>query len=118
MVKRILLVDDDPDILSTLQDYLEIHGHAVDTAENGREALTKLGQAGYDAVVTDCIMPELDGLGVLRHVRKNRPSLPVVMMTGESSGQRVVQMFVALGAQACLFKPFAPQELEEIMENL
>jgi DNA-binding response OmpR family regulator len=118
MARRILLVDDDPDVRSMLQDYLEIHGHAVDTAENGREALAKLGLAGYDAVVTDCIMPKLDGLAVLRHVRQNRPSLPVVMMTGESCGQRVVQMLVALGAQACLFKPFAPQELEQIVENL
>ena len=49
MVKRILLVDDDPSIRSVLQDYLEFRGHAVETAENGREALTKLDRAGYDA---------------------------------------------------------------------
>jgi two-component system, cell cycle response regulator len=118
IVKRILLVDDDPDIRSLLQDYLEIHGHAVETAQNGREALTKLDQAGYDAVVTDCNMPGLDGLAVLRHVRQNRPSLPVVMMTGEGSSQLAVQTLVALGAQACLFKPFALQELAQIMKNL
>ena len=68
--------------------------------------------------MTDCNMPELDGLAVLRHVRQSQPSLPVVMMTGESRGQYTVQMFVALGARACLFKPFAPLELEQIMTGL
>ena len=115
MSKRILLVDDDPTVRSLLQEYLETHGHAVETAENGREALAKLDQAGYDAVVTDYNMPEVNGLAVLCHVRQHQPSIPVVMMTGESWSQLAVQALAALGAQACLFKPFAPQELEQAL---
>ena len=54
--KRLLLVDDDPAFRSSLQEYLECHGHTVETAENGREALTKLEQTGYDVVLTDYCM--------------------------------------------------------------
>lgn len=72
--KRLLLVDDDPAFRNSLQEYLE--GHAVETAENGREALTKLEQAGYDVVLTDYNMPEVNGLGVLQHVQQYHPFLP------------------------------------------
>lgn len=111
--KRLLLVDDDPAFRNSLQEYLE--GHAVETAENGREALTKLEQAGYDVVLTDYNMPEVNGLGVLQHVQQYHPFLPVVLMTGERSSNVAVESFVALGAQACLFKPFELQQLEEIL---
>jgi CheY-like chemotaxis protein len=113
--KRILVVDDDPAIRGLLQDYLEWSGYAVETAENGREALSKLVEAGYDAVVTDYSMPEVDGLAVLKHIRRHHPSLPVVMMTGEKGSHVAAQSFVALGARACLFKPFAPQDLEQVL---
>lgn len=113
--KRLLLVDDDPAFRNSLQEYLEGHGHAVETAENGREALTKLEQAGYDVVLTDYNMPEVNGLGVLQHVQQYHPFLPVVLMTGERSSNVAVESFVALGAQACLFKPFELQQLEEIL---
>ena len=109
MSKRILLVDDDPTVRSFLQEYLETHGHAVETAENGREALTKLDQAGYDAVVTDYDMPEVNGLEILCHVRQHQPSVPVVMVTGESRSHLAAQALAALVAQACRLKSFAPR---------
>jgi DNA-binding NtrC family response regulator len=114
--KRLLLVDDDPAFRNSLQEYLERHGHAVETAENGREALTKLEQAGYDVVLTDYNMPELNGMGVLQHIQQYYPFLPVVMMTGERSSNVAAESFVALGAQACLFKPFDLRRLEEILK--
>jgi two-component system, NtrC family, response regulator HydG len=115
--KRLLLVDDDPAIRIVLQEYLESHGHAVETAENGRVALTKLEQAGYDAVVTDYNMPEVNGLALLQHIQQYHPLLPVVMMTAERSSHVAVQSFVALGAQACLLKPFDLQQLEEVLKR-
>jgi CheY-like chemotaxis protein len=115
--KRLLLVDDDPAIRTVLQEYLEGHGHAVDTAENGREALTKLEQAGYDVVLTDYSMPELNGLAVLQHIQQYHPLLPVVMMTAERSSHVAARSFVALGAQACLFKPFDLHQLEKILKS-
>ena len=115
IIQRILLVDDDPTLRRLLQAYLETCGHAVETAENGRDALTKLGRTGYDAVVTDYNMPEVNGLEVLRHIRQHQPSLPVVVMTGERGGSTAVQALVALGAQACLFKPFDPEDLKQAL---
>lgn len=115
IIQRILLVDDDPTLRRLLQAYLETRGHAVETAENGRDALTKLGRTGYDAVVTDYNMPEVNGLEVLRHIRQHQPSLPVVMMTGDRGGPAAVRELVALGAKACLFKPFDPEDLEQAL---
>lgn len=115
MGKRFLVVDDDPILRGTLKTYLECNGHAVETAGNGREALTKLGEAAYDAVLLDYIMPEVNGLAVLRHIRQHQPSLPVMMMTGERDSHVAADSFVALGARACLFKPFDPRDLEQIM---
>lgn len=115
--KRLLLVDDDPAFRSSLQEYLECHGHTVETAENGREALTKLEQTGYDVVLTDYCMPYVSGLAVLQHIQQHHPLLPVVMMTGERRSRVALESFVALGAQACLFKPFDPQQLEEILNR-
>jgi CheY-like chemotaxis protein len=115
--KRVLVVDDDPVLRSSLQAYLEDHGYAVETAENGREALTKLDHAVYDTVLLDYNMPQVNGLAVLRHIRQHCPSLPVVMMTGERGSHVAVQSLVALGAQACLFKPFDPQNLEQILTS-
>ncbi len=115
--KRILLVEDNSTLRGLLQAYLETHGHEVETAKNGLDALTKLGQAGYDVVVTDYNMPEVNGLAVLQHIRQHQPSLPVVMMTGERGGPAAGEALVALGAQACLFKPFAPQDLDQILKS-
>lgn len=112
--RRILVVDDDPAIRGSLQDYLEWSGYEVETAENGREALSKLGKADYDAVVTDYSMPEINGLSVLHHLRQHHPSLPAVMIIGEKSSEVAAQALAA-GARACLFKPFHPLELEQVL---
>jgi DNA-binding NtrC family response regulator len=56
-------------------------------------------------------------LAVLQHIQQHHPLLPVVMMTGERRSRVALESFVALGAQACLFKPFDPQQLEEILNR-
>ena len=117
MNKRILIVDDDPTVQSLLREYLETNGYAVETVGTGQEALTKLDQASYDAVVTDYNLPEVNGLMVLRHAQQRQPSIPLVMMTGESWSHLAVQTLTALGVQSCLFKPFATQELGHALDK-
>jgi DNA-binding response OmpR family regulator len=116
--KRFLVVEDDPALRGLLQTYLEHRGYAVETAGNGREALTRLAQTVYDAMLLDYMVPEVNGLAVLRHARQHHPSLPVMMMTSERYSHVAATSFVELGARGCLFKPFAPQDLEQIMKCL
>lgn len=118
MSKRILVVDDDPGIRKVLQLYLE-HCHCtVETAENGCEALDKLGQpTAFDGVLLDFAMPGgIDGMMVLHYIRRNRPSLPVIMMTG-GPPQEVVPQALAGGAQSCLLKPFGIADLDHMVES-
>jgi CheY-like chemotaxis protein len=113
--KCFLVADDDPVLRSLLQSYLERQGHAVETVGNGRDALTRLAQTVYGAVLLDYMMPEVSGLAVLRHVRQHYPSLPVMMMmTNERYSHVATDSFVALGARGCLFKPFTPLDLKRI----
>ena len=66
-------------------------------------------------MLLDYIMPEVNGLAVLSHIRQHHPSLPVVMMTGERDSQVAAQSLAAMGARACLFKPFDCHELEQVL---
>jgi len=109
---RVLLVDDDHHIRIMLKAFLENRGYMVELAVSGQDALTKLVEADYDIVVTDYNMPEVDGLEVLRHTRRSRPSLPVVLMTGGGRSTTTARAIVELGAQACLLKPFDLQTLD------
>jgi DNA-binding NtrC family response regulator len=115
---RLLLVDDEVQVRTMLQVYLENHGYIVETAVNGRDALTKMDETDYDLVVTDYNMPEVDGSAVLQHIRQYRPSLPVVIMTGVGSCSVAVQTLKELGAQACLSKPFDLQKLEHVLTEV
>lgn len=94
--------------------YLEAIGHAVETAGDGKEALSKLTQTGYDGVVTDYQMPHMNGLSVLRHIRDKYPLIASVLMTAEKDNW-IVEEALAAGAQACLFKPFHPHELGQAL---
>lgn len=116
-IKRILVVDDDPALRGSLQDCLKDEGYEVETAENGRKALSRLGDAAYDVMVFDCRMPELSGLTVLRHLQLTQSSLLVVMMASEQASEPAAESLVALGAQACLFKPFDLGDIEEVLES-
>ena len=114
--KRILVVDDDPTFRTLLQVLLEENGHIGEMAENGREALARLAQTDYDAVLLDYMMPGADGLTVLQYIRERHPSMPIVMITGHTSSELAAQVLAA-GARACLFKPFDCQEFEQVLTS-
>jgi len=114
--RRILVVDDDPDLRSVLQERLSYCGYTVETAENGHDALTNLDQADFDGVLLDYMMPGITGMAVLQHIRQHCPLLPVVMRTGETSTQVTAQAYEA-GAQACLLKPFDQETLEQVVRR-
>lgn len=79
---RILVAEDDQLLAETLNDYLSHQGFRVAISADGQEALETAEAGPFDALVTDLLMPRLDGLTLVRRLRENRPALPVVVMTG------------------------------------
>jgi len=81
--KRILIVDDDYDVRNILSRFLLIQGFAVETAENGLEALEIFTENQFDAVLTDFHMPRMDGLTLARQIRIEDPQTLIIMMTSD-----------------------------------
>jgi len=109
VVKTVLVVDDEQRIVALVRDYLEHAGFGVITAADGPEALRSIRTGGPDLVVLDLGLPGLDGLDVLRSLRREG-ALPVIVLTarGEESDKLVG---LELGADDYLTKPFSPKEL-------
>lgn len=107
---KILLVDDEVSIISTLQTFLELSGFDVVTARNGFEALERVTQERPDLIVLDVLMPQLDGREALRQLRRRGDWTPVILLTQVTgTAQRI--MAIEEGADDYLNKPFDPQEL-------
>ena len=114
--KRILVVDDDPDIRQVLLDRMSSLGYAVETANDGREALDVLKRGSFDGMLLDRRMPEIDGTEVLRRSRESHPALPIVVVTATSVKESAAQA-VAGGACAYLLKPFDAAQLKQTVEQ-
>lgn len=109
---RVLVVDDDENICRVVQRMLEAAGYAVDVATNGREALTKLSP-DVAVVLSDVLMPEMDGIEMLRRVRKEAPHAKIISMSGGGiqDKEHVLEIAQRLGAAKTLSKPFTREEL-------
>ncbi len=106
---RLLIVDDDAELVAMLREYLEPEGFAAESAENGQAALERLGRGGIDFVVLDVMLPGLTGFEVLRRLRATS-RVPVLMLTARGEEiDRVVGL--EMGADDYLAKPFSPREL-------
>ena len=117
---RILLVDDDPMIRATLPLALGVQGHEAVAAGDGGQALKALRLEAFDLVLTDVLMPDVDGLEVVRAVRQEFPRTPVVAMSGGSPrlpGADALELASHLGAHAVLAKPFTEQQLREAISQ-
>ena len=114
--RRLLVADDDPDIRQVLSDRLTSDGYVVQTAADGREALLAVRSQKFDALIADINMPEVSGLVVLRQVREEQPSLPVIIITAAEARERALAA-VQAGAQAYLLKPFDAGQLKQIVEQ-
>jgi two-component system response regulator MprA len=107
---RILVVDDEPAVQSALSRALALERYEVALADDGREALERLGGATYEAVILDIAMPYVDGLEVCRRLREGGDRTPVLMLTArEEVDDRVAGLDA--GADDYLVKPFALREL-------
>jgi signal transduction histidine kinase/ActR/RegA family two-component response regulator len=102
---HILVVEDDKDLCDLLRRMLERAGFAAAGAYNGREALRHLKTEPADLVITDMVMPEMDGVELMRILRKNRPTLPIIALSGVENFREYCRIATHLGAQATLYKP-------------
>lgn len=106
---KVLLIDDDIELASLLQDYLEQDGFAVGLAHDGESGVGAALAGGYDIAVVDVMMPRLSGIEALRRIRA-RSSLPVLMLTGKGDDMDRI-LGLELGADDYVPKPCMPREL-------
>lgn len=113
----ILVVEDNPDLVSNLYDYLEPQGYVVDAAYEARSGLSFARANDYDAIILDLSLPGMDGLEVCRHLRDSGKDTPVLMLTARDTLDDKLEGF-ASGADDYLVKPFALQELDARLKAL
>jgi DNA-binding NarL/FixJ family response regulator len=116
--KQLLLIDDDPNLILLVKDYLEFRGYQVVTAENGREALDLLETNTPDMIICDVMMPEMDGYAFVQHVRENPKTdwIPVLFLSAKGQSQDRVKG-LNTGADVYMVKPFEPEELVAQVES-
>ncbi len=109
MAARIVVAEDDPKQAQLLRLYLEREGHIVVVARDGREALEQARRRAPDLMILDIMMPEVDGLDVLR-ILGAEMELPIILVTGRSTEDDLL-LGLDLGADDYLTKPYSPREL-------
>lgn len=115
---RILVVDDNPDILANVKDFLSFHdGWIAETCLTGHAALERLQQFQYDLVILDVGLPDIDGLSITRRLREEGLQLPILILTARDTiDDRVAGL--QSGADDYLIKPFSLRELAARVEAL
>ncbi len=119
MSKRLLIVDDEPNLLRAVAAVLRGEGFEVTTARSGREALVFVAQNLPDLIVSDVRMPGMDGFALARRLRAapNFALVPIIFLTAKDDPQDRVEGFQA-GVDVYLTKPFEPDELVAVIKNI
>ncbi len=111
---RMLCVDDHPDLRRSLEQQFLNEDFQVDTAEDGIAALEKISENHYDIVLLDLMMPKLDGMGVLREMKKMNKYTNVIMLTAVDEVATAMEC-VKMGAKDFIQKPYDPEELLHVV---
>ena len=118
---RILIVDDDNAVRTTIKLLLERAGHSVVAASDGRSGLAQFETGDFDLLFVDIFMPGMDGIETMRLVHQRRPLVPIIVISGilPDSGKMpdFLTMATKLGAVSSLQKPFKPAALIEAVNN-
>ncbi|MBU1147494.1 MAG: response regulator [Candidatus Omnitrophica bacterium] len=112
MAKKILVIDDEPDVVKVVTSRLEANGYEVITANDGDAGLEKLKSEGADLIILDVMMPRMDGYTFVKKIRADDsiPKVPVIILTAKD---RMKDLFEIEGIKDYLVKPFDSKELLE-----
>jgi PAS domain S-box-containing protein len=115
--QRILVVDDDPQIVEVCTKALRASGFVVERSLEGREAIVLLKEREFDLLIVDLMMPDVDGLEILRVAREYAPLIAGIVITGCETMEKAIES-IRVGAQDFLEKPFTPEDLIVAVEDL
>lgn len=118
MAKKILVIDDDPNIVELIRRRLEASQFQVVTACNGQEGFDKLAPEKPDLVIVDVLMPQMDGYTFVRNVRKEEDfkNLPIIVLTAKD---KMKDLFELEGVREYIVKPYRPEDLmQKVKRNL
>ena len=130
MAKKILIIDDEKDVRIVLREVLQRAGYEALVAADAREGLDKLADEGIDLVITDVIMPGMDGVATVEKIREGYPDVPIIVISGGGNvapmdyepGAISTSAYLAsasnAGADRTLTKPFERQELVKVVDEL
>ncbi|MFK5914883.1 MAG: response regulator [Woeseiaceae bacterium] len=116
---KILVVDDNLELLQIINDFLIDNNYDVVCCEDGEQAIEKNEAFDAEIILTDIVMPKIDGIELLVKMKKKQPELYIIVMSGGNRGHadNYLHMASDLGANAVLHKPFALAKLLEKIEN-
>lgn len=115
---RVLVVDDEDQVLEVVTSMLEVEGHDVVTASHGVEALLRVEDSRPDAILLDIVLPRMDGATVAQKLREDpgTADIPIVFLTGLVDSDEVERKGPIIGGQYFLAKPFDAEQLYEVLD--
>jgi DNA-binding NtrC family response regulator len=116
----LLVIDDEPQVLSLLRKMLEQAGHTVHLAEDGRKGLKVLNDHDVDLVITDIFMPDVEGIELIRLLKREHPMVKIIAISGGGGliGLDCLPIARKLGADNALAKPFSPDDITRAVADL
>jgi len=117
-IKKILVVDDEPEITDLIKLMLSPIGYEVIKAGNGKKGLDVFNSENPDLVITDIVMPDMEGIELVRSLLKINQELPIIVMSGNPTGTKFLKIAGILGAHSSINKPFSAEELVILIKNI
>lgn len=122
MAKKILVIDDDPLVIKTIDKYLKSQGYNIEIAQSGPEALEKTEKSNFDLIISDIRMPGMDGIETLKRIREyslqnTKERIPAIIITGYAGGDEIYRRTGELGIVECIYKPFEVDEFIEVIRK-
>ncbi|MBD3322183.1 MAG: response regulator [Chitinivibrionales bacterium] len=117
-MKKILLIEDDEAVRDSLAANLSNAGYAVTEADNGKTGIAKFENGPFDAVITDLIMPEKEGLETIQYLKKISPECPIIAISGASYAETYLEIAKKFGVNEVILKPFTRNIIFEKLNRI